>query len=167
MKACTRFRCAQVLGLVRLASRKVAGKASAEGCHPVFIGLAPAQAARRYLDGVGYSTVRGAGDHHGNYVQHGGSAPLVRPVQARIWTVQTAGPGTRTLSWAVRSGDWAVVAMNADAARPVNVRVRLAATLPVLPELSAGLLITGLVLLGGSILLIAVPLRKGVVDHDH
>jgi hypothetical protein len=52
-----------------------------------------------------------------------------------------------------------VVAMNADASRPVNLQVNVAATLPALPWIAADLLIGGIIFLTGGVLLIAVPLR--------
>ena len=71
-----------------------------------------------------------------------------------------AGPGTQTLTWAVRSGDWMVVAMNADGSRPVNMQVNVAATLPALPWIATGLLIGGIIFLVGGILLIVIPVRR-------
>jgi len=81
------------------------------------------------LAGVDYATVTGATGHHGTCTGHPGSAPAVPPGRAGIGTAQASGPGTQTLTWAVRSGDWMVVAMNADASRPVNMQVNVAATL--------------------------------------
>ena len=139
------------------------------GAHPghpgqrptaAFIGIAPASAAARYLAGVGYATVNGATDHHGTYIEHAGSAPTVPPGRAGIWTAHAAGPGTQTLTWAVRSGDWMVVAMNADGSRPVNMQVNVAATLPALPWIATGLLIGGIIFLTGGILLIVIPVRR-------
>ena len=127
---------------------------------PAFVGIAPADAAARYLAGVDYATVRGAAGHHGTYTEHAGSAPAAPPGQAGIWTAQAAGPGTQTLTWAVRSGDWTVVAMNADGSRPVSLQVKVAATLPALPWIATGLLIGGIIFLIGGILLIAIPLRR-------
>jgi hypothetical protein len=127
---------------------------------PAFVGIAPADAAARYLAGVDYATVRGAAGHHGTYTEHAGSAPGVPPGQAGIWTAQAAGPGTQTLTWAVRSGDWMVVAMNADGSRPVSLQVKVTATLPALPWIATGLLIGGIIFLIGGILLIAIPLRR-------
>ena len=106
-----------------------------------------------------YATVRGAAGDRGAYTEHAGSAPAVPPGQAGIWTAQAAGPGTQALTWAVRSGDWTVVAMNADASRTVSLQVNVAATLPALPWIAAGLLIGGVIVLAGGVLLIAVPLR--------
>jgi hypothetical protein len=132
---------------------------SVSGTGPAFVGIAPARAAARYLAGVDYATVRGAAGDHGTYTEHAGSAPAVPPRQAGIWTVQAAGPGTQTVTWAVRGGDWMVVAMNADASRPVSLQVNVAATLPALPWIAAGLLIGGIIVLAGGVLLIAIPLR--------
>ena len=132
----------------------------AAGSSPAFIGIAPAAAAGRYLTGVAYASVRGMADHQGTYTEHAGSAPAVPPAAAGIWTAQAAGPGTQTLTWAVKSGDWMVVAMNADGSRPVSVQVNVAATLPALPWIAAGLLAGGFACLIAGVLLIAVPLRR-------
>jgi hypothetical protein len=142
-----------LIGMVRIRVTPV------NGTGPAFIGIAPAGAAARYLAGVDYATVRGAAGDHGTYTEHAGSAPAVPPRQAGIWTVQAAGPGTQALTWAVRGGDWMVVAMNADGSRLVNLQVNVAATLPALPWIAAGLLIGGIIFLAGGVLLIAVPLR--------
>ena len=143
-----------LIGTVRIQVTQASGTA------PAFVGIAPAGAAARYLAGVDYATVRGAAGHHGTYTEHAGSAPAVPPGQAGIWTAHAAGPGTQTLTWAVHSGDWMVVAMNADGSRPVNMQVNVAATLPALPWIAAGLLIGGIIFLIGGVLLIAVPLRQ-------
>ena len=143
-----------LIGTVRIRVTPVSGTG------PAFAGIAPAAAAARYLAGVDYATVRGAAGHRGTYTEHAGSAPAVPPGQAGIWTAHAAGPGTQTLTWAVRSGDWTVIAMNADASRPVAMTVNVAATLPALPWIATGLLIGGVIVLAGGVLLIAVPLRR-------
>ena len=51
------------------------------------------------------------------------------------------------------------VAMNADGARPVAVRINVAATLPSLPWIATGLLAGGLLLAAG-IILIVIPARR-------
>ena len=53
-----------------------------------------------------------------------------------------------------------VVAMNADGSRPVSLEVNLAATLPALPWIAAGLLAGGIVFLIGGVLLIVIPVRR-------
>ena len=127
---------------------------------PVFIGVAPAGAAARYLAGVGYTTVTGAAGTGPVYTSHGGGPPAVPPGRAGIWSAHAAGTGTQVLTWPVKSGDWTVVAMNANGSRPVSVRVDAAATVPALPWAAAGLLIGGVLFLAGGVALIAVPLRR-------
>jgi hypothetical protein len=89
-----------------------------------------------------------------------GTAPAVLPARAGIWAARAAGPGTQTLAWPVRSGDWVVVVMNADGSRPVSVRANVAATLPALPWLTAGLLIGGIIVLAAGVTLIVIPVRN-------
>ena len=63
---------------------------------PAFVGIAPADAAGRYLAGVDYATVRGAAGHHGIYTEHAGSAPAVPG-----WWRQLAVPTVLVLVWFV------------------------------------------------------------------
>jgi len=147
-------------GTVRIRVTPVAGGG------PVFIGIAPAGAAERYLTGMSYATVNGTDDHHGTYTEHAGSAPAVRPAMAGIWTAHAAGPGTQTLTWTVKSGNWMVVVMNADGSRPLSVQASGGATLPALPWIATGLLVAGFACLTGGVLLIASPLGKASGPQD-
>ncbi len=132
----------------------------APGAGPVFAGIAPAGAAGRYLAPVGYDTVRGITRHHVTYTGHHGGAPATAPARAGIWAARAAGPGTQTLTWPDRGGSWTVAAMNADGSRPVAVRISVAAALPSLPWIAAGLLAGGVLALAAGLALIAVPARR-------
>ena len=68
---------------------------SASGANPVFAGITQADAARRYLAGVGYDTVRGLTHHHATYAAHSGGAPVAAPIQTGIWVTRASGPGPR------------------------------------------------------------------------
>ena len=125
----------------------------------MFTGIAPAAAASRYLAQVGYDTVRDITRHHATYTMHRGGAPATMPGRAGIWAAQVAGPGTQTLTWPDRSGNWTVVAMNADGSRPVAVRISFAASVRTLPWIGAGLLAGGVIVLAAGVLLIAVSAR--------
>ena len=133
---------------------------SERGADPVFAGIAPATAARRFLAGVGYDTVRGVTRHHVTYAGHYGGAPATAPARAGIWAARASGPGTQTLTWPDRSGNWTVAAMNADGSRPVAVRISVAAALPSLPSIAAGLLAGGVLALAVGVILIALPARR-------
>jgi len=138
---------------------------SARGADPVFAGIAPAAPASRYLAKVNYDTVRGVTYHHATYTGHSGGAPATPPARAGIWTTQVAGPGTQTLTWPDRSGNWTAVAMNADGSRPVGVRISVAAALPSLPWIAAALLAGGILVLAAGVILIAVPARRAASRH--
>jgi hypothetical protein len=130
------------------------------GAGPVFAGIAPATAALHFLAGVSYDTVRGITRHRVTYAGHYGGAPATGPARAGIWAAQAAGPGTPTLTWPDRSGNWTVAAMNADGSRPVAVRISVAAALPSLPWIAAGLLAGGVLALAVGVILIALPARR-------
>ena len=115
--------------------------------------------ASRYLARVGYATVRGITHDHPVYAGHTGGAPPNAPARAGIWAARTAGPGTQTLTWPDRAGNWTVAAMNADGSHPVAVRISVAASLPSLGWIAAALLAGGVLLLTAGAALIAVPAR--------
>ena len=56
-----------------------------------------------------------------------------------------------------------VVAVNADGSRPVSLQVNVAATLPALPWIAAGLLVGGVICLVGGALLIVVSLQRASI----
>jgi len=132
----------------------------APGAGPVFAGIAPAGPASHYLAGVGYDTVRGITHYQPVYTAHPGGAPATAPAMAGIWAARAAGPGTQTLTWPDRGGSWTVAAMNADGSRPVAVRISVAASLPSLNWIAAGLLAGGIGVLAGGVALTVVPARR-------
>jgi hypothetical protein len=142
-----------LLGTVRLTATSAGPR--------VFVGIAPADRAASYLSGTPYVTVRDiTSSDHVRYTVHRGAAAPVRPDRASIWTVRATGPGTQALTWQPRTGNWTVVAMNADASRPVSVRVAVAATVPALPWVAGALLTAGVVALILALTLIIVPARR-------
>lgn len=131
----------------------------APGTGPVFAGIAPAGLASHYLAGVRYDTVRGITHYQPVYAAHPGGAPATAPARAGIWAARAAGPGTQTLTWPDRGGSWTVAAMNADGSQPVAVRISVAASLPSLDWIAAGLLAGGILAGAGGVALIIVPAR--------
>lgn len=142
-----------VIGKVRI-------RVTAAGtARPVFVGIAPAAAASRYLSGTAYTTVTDLGGDSAT-TSHPGTVTPALPQTARIWTAQASGAGTQTLTWTPRSGDWMIVVMNRDAAPGLTVRADAGATVPALPWITAGLLAGGALLAAGAVLLIVVPVRR-------
>ncbi len=132
---------------------------SVSGTRPVFIGIAPAWAARHYLAGVARDTVSDFNGGQGVGITHGGAAPAMPPTATRIWAARATGTGTATLTWRATGGDWVVVMMNADGSRQVGVRVNAAGEFPELAPIAAGLLIGGAIVLALSIGLLVMGVR--------
>jgi hypothetical protein len=130
---------------------------SAEPSRPLFIGIAPAGDAERYLAGVSHTTVAAFGDRA--TTGHLGTAVPAAPASAVPWTAQAQGTGRLTLTWAVTDGDWMVVVMNADASPGVTVRADVGVSSPALPWLAGELLAAGVLLGVAAAALIIVPVR--------
>jgi hypothetical protein len=143
-----------LFGTVRIRATSTAGAA------PVFLGITRAGAASRYLAGVAHATISGPAGTTGWHTEKAGTAPAAMPSRANLWDAHATGPGTQTVVWPVRSGDWTVVAMNANGSRPVSVHVNVAATLPALPWIASCLLAGGIIVLAAGILLLVIPIRR-------
>ena len=113
----------------------------------VFVGVASASRVSRYLAGVGHDRVvridwpGGAGTEA---VLGDGSVP--EPPGEQTWWESSDEGDTASVSWTVRDGDWAVVVMNADGSRDVDVAGTVEVELPILGPIAIGMLITGLVI---------------------
>ena len=128
---------------------------------PVFVGLASATDVRRYLAGVGYTTVKAVGPITTRYDEHAGTAPSTAPTELNIWRVQATGPGEQTITWPVENGDWTLVVMAPDGSRAVSVRADVGATAPVLQWVWIAILTSsGLFLLLGTLTVVLAVARQ-------
>jgi hypothetical protein len=127
---------------------------------PVFVGIARADAATAYLNGVRYTTITDLSGRADRYNEHNGDAPRTPPAAERIWVAQISGTGTQTLDWAAPDGEWMVVVMNADASAGLDIRADAGATVPGLTWVATGLLAGGALLLVVSLLLVTVPVVR-------
>ncbi len=86
------------------------------------------------------------------------------PADQRFWVAKVAGSGSRTLEWALRDGDWAVVIMNADGSAPVAADVQLGARFGVVYPLVVGLTLAGVFLLalGAALMVLGASPRRGI-----
>lgn len=142
-----------VLGSVRIRAT------ATDPAKPVFVGVAPQTAVNGYLANVGHLVVRDWADGDTRDVASGG-APATAPATAKIWTAQTSGLGTQTLSWRPTDGQWVVVVMNADGSAGVSVSADAGATVPDLAWIAVGLFAAGGALLAIAVALIAVPVMR-------
>jgi uncharacterized protein DUF4389 len=122
--------------------------------HPTFVGIAPANAAERYLAGVAHAEAGDLGAQSADFHVHPGSAPNSPPGAQRFWVARASGAGEQTLTWKVRSGNWRVIVMNADGTRDVASELSIGASFPHLLTIAIAALLAGLaiLLLGAGVL---------------
>ena len=136
-------------------------KADAQGPDGVFVGIAPTWKVQGYLEGVEHSTFNQMMmGNEPRLTDHPGVAPRTPPDQAGIWTAQSSGPGTQSIVWPPRNGDWSVVVMNADGSPGIATGTEAGAEMPVVGWVVALLLTLAALALVAGVVLIVVPLRS-------
>jgi hypothetical protein len=130
------------LGKVRLKAESRAGQ-------PVFIGIARTSDVSNYLRGTAHTTVTDVdySPFHASYRDHGGDRRPALPADQGFWAASAHGPGTQTVAWDLKDGDWSIVVMNAKGSRGVDTDITAAAKVPFLGTL-------GRVSLGGALVLL-------------
>ena len=146
-------------------------RVTTDGTAPVFVGVARADDAEAYLARVEHATVTEIDDPATAYDRHPGTAPAVAPGDADFWVEEATGTGTQSIDWSLddRPGRWTVVVMNADGTAGVDVDADVGATVPILDEVTAGLLVVGtlFVLTGAGVLVGLRVTRRRNTEGDN
>jgi len=129
---------------------------------PLFIGLAAERDTAEYLAPIEHAVVTRIDGRWADprYRFHAGTAPNVPPTDETFWAVSASGTGQQQITWEPRSGNWAVVVMNADGSRAVGADLAVAATLPWLDDVAFWLIGLGLLFLLAGTLLITLAIRR-------
>jgi hypothetical protein len=136
-----------LLGTVRI-------RAEADGGKPLFVGIAETSDVQRYLRGVEHSEIADYSDHgEATYTEVRGHAPRTQPAAQGFWIAQTQGPGQRTVDWDTGSGNWTIVAMNANASAGLALDADVGAKLGWLVWAGVGMTLVGFALVGGAVAL--------------
>ena len=145
-----------VFGSVRL---RVTATPTGAG-HLLFLGIGPASAVDRYLNGVSHDVATDVSvtPFHLTLARQGGTAAPPPPESQSFWVAKASG-NHPTLTWTVTSGSYRVVVMNTDAAAPVAFAGGLNLTIPHSFAIGIGLLIGGIVLVLIAIVLIVLGAR--------
>ena len=145
-----------VVGSVRL---RITATPTGAG-HLLFLGIGPASAVDRYLNGVSHDVATDVSvtPFHLTLARQGGTATPAPPGSQSFW-VASASRTHPALTWTVTSGSYRVVAMNTDAAAPVAFAGGLNLTIPHSFAIGLGLLIGGIVLVVIAIVLIVLGAR--------
>lgn len=129
---------------------------------PVFVGIGPTAAVQRYLSGARHAQITDVDTDPFRVTSHvaGAAGTLAPPAAQGFWQARSSGPGTRTVTWPVKSGQWSTVVMNADSSPAVDVRATVGAKIPSLQWVTIGVLIFGVILTAGGGLLLWAGARR-------
>lgn len=124
---------------------------------PVFIGYGPTDDVDAYLAGTSYTVLSSLEESEGGRQDievPDGRAPAP-PTEMSFWVEQSSGPGLQEIAVGSRSGNYLLVAMNADASPGLALSVHGSLELPLLRPVGFGLLAGGglLFLLGIGLLI--------------
>ena len=140
-----------VLGHVRIRAERPGGR-------PVFVGIGPERDVDAYLRGVAHAEVTDLDPPR--YRITAGGPPRRPPSGERFWAASTAGSGRQAVTWKVEGGNWTIVAMSADGARPVVIDADVGAKVGWVLGVGIGVLVVGLLILAGGVALILVMARR-------
>jgi hypothetical protein len=129
---------------------------------PVFVGIARERDVQRYLSRVPHSEVTDfeVDPFRAEYAAVRGSAKPAAPSTQSIWVASASGSGPQSLTWRVRDGSWAVVAMNADGSRGVEADVAVGVKVRFLGWITVGILVFGALLAALATTLIVLGARS-------
>jgi hypothetical protein len=129
---------------------------------PLFIGIARTEDVARYLARVQHDELRDINfdPFKVDYRRIGTGAPRALPSTQGFWQTRASGPGTQTISWPVKKGQWSAVVMNANGSRNVSVDAQLAARLSGAWWFVAAFIALGALSLAGGIALVRSGARK-------
>jgi hypothetical protein len=149
----------QSLGSARIEVTGAAGQ-------NVFVGIASADDAAAYLDGVARTTVDGLGfdGTASDSDQLPGGAPAGLPADQDFWVAQASGPGTQEVAWDPSAGDWMFVIMDADGSADVDAYARIGVEAPALGAVGWSVLAIGLLVTTVALLLLRRVFRFGAQD---
>ena len=135
---------------------------------PVFLGIAPRVDLEAYLRDVSYSEIEEIDfkDYRKEHVwtveyeDHAGPSTPAPPGDQAFWCASAQGGGTQDLIWEIEPGDWALVVMNADGSRGIEVSGTVGVEAPWLFVVGIGFLAAGAVLTVLGLILILLVARR-------
>ena len=135
---------------------------------PVFIGIGPRVEVEAYLLDVSYSEIEEIDfeEHRRSrvwmpeYDDHIGPNAPAPPNDETFWRASVSGEGMQDLIWEIEPGDWALVVMNADGSRGIDVTGSVGAEAPWLLAVGIGVLAAGVVLVAIGLVLVLVVARQ-------
>ena len=139
-------------------SRLLLRAESADPNGEIFVGIGPQADVAQYLADVEHSEITDVrfAPFQVRYRTIPGAAQPAPPGQQDFWTVQDEGSGTRQVEFAVRTGTWMAVVMNADGSRPVEADLQAGARSELSAPIAVGISVGAVVLLLAGIPLLVL-----------
>lgn len=131
-----------------------------EGDQPLFLGIGTDADVDRYLDGVSHDRLIDFVDGEAQLDAYPGGSPRSAPGRQSFWETSAQGAGEQTVTWDGDLGHTTVVAMNANAARGVDIEADVAVKIDWGVWAGVGLLVVGLLLGGGAVVVILLIGRR-------
>jgi len=132
---------------------------STDAAEPIFVGIAPTRDVNAYLDQVQHDEITDVDldPFTLDRSRQAGEGRPALPAAQTFWAASSTDG--RPLDWKVRSGEWSVVMMNADASPGVSVDASVGADAPFIRDLAWWLTIPGAGLGLIAVILIALGIR--------
>jgi hypothetical protein len=126
----------------------------------VFVGIGPQEAVGRYLAGVSHDELVDFNRDQPEFDRHGGGAPRTPPQEQGFWVARSEGTGEQPVTWDAQFGRWAVVVMNADGSRGIDIEAKAGVKVNWVIWAGLGMLIVGLLTTVGAVLVIVLVGRR-------
>ena len=138
------------------AARVIVRATPANPAKPIFVGIAPRAEVAGYLSGVEHSELVNVTftPFRATYRTVPGSRTPEAPGRQTFWAVSAEGTGIQQTETTLRSGNWVVVVMNADASPQVAADLTAGARSDVLVPIAIVLIAGTFVLLGAGVALL-------------
>lgn len=127
---------------------------------PVFVGIGPDEKVDRYLAGVSHAELVDFNRDQPEFDLHPGGAPRAPPQKQSFWVAKSEGSGEQPVTWDAEFGRWAVVVMNADGSRGVDIEAKAGVKVNWVIWAGIGMLLVGLLMTAGAVIVILLIGRR-------
>jgi len=135
----------------------------------VFVGIAPEDDLKSYLNGVHHDQIDEMDLNHPvgkpkiEYKNFPGTSTPASPTDKDFWEASSSGTGEQILKWGIESGTYSVVLMNQDGSSGIDLNASVGANVPIASGIGLGLTVAGLILILLSFFLLYVTVTRSSI----
>lgn len=127
---------------------------------PVFVGIGTNENVDRYLTAVSHDELVDFNRDQPEFALHHGGAPRAPPQELNFWVATSEGSGEQPVTWDAEFGRWAVVVMNADGSRGIDIEAKAGVKVNWVIWAGLGMLLVGLLMTVGAVVVILLIGRR-------